>query len=268
MLKIAIKDYLKYFPKILYIVLSFATGIGLFALIVFVGMYLPIKKVDPEIGNTFFNYFFDVLNSTNIDEIFTSDTLQRFIAGLADVLSELSDDLLFKTIFSFILGFGIVLLSRAIGEAITRSSMRKDSANKNSLTGFIAMLVRTAISIIFWAVSFLIVYYWFFALALIPLFHILFSTLKDLVITKIVNFRAYKIRDIVNLKSFFQLTGVNILLKIFNYLLIILILGVTNILVALLIAMPLLSYNACSLTATSTNYFNELIEKRKIRKVN
>ena len=267
MVRIAIKDYFIYFKKILFIVISYLVGIGIFSALLFLGVYLPIKRIDPDASNAFFKHLYSVLTSINFERLFSSDTMKLLVEGLADILSDLPSSISKQALIVFIIGFALVLLAKEIGELLTRASMRADASNKNSIKGWLAATIRSSISLIFWAVSLVIVYYWFFAVVLIPFVYLFLSSIKDLLLNWIINFRKYKLGAVLNIGNLLRLSGTSVLMQVFNYVVIILILSITNFFVAFIIALPLLSYNSCSMTTTTTNYINEKISERKLSKV-
>ena len=266
MLKIALRDYVKYFPKILCIIISFAIGVSVFSLTLFLGVYLPLNNADPNTASSFFSYFFDAITNTNLTELLTPDTLENIMIGLSDTLSGVPESLSKITIWVFIIGFLLVLISREVGTMLTKMSMREDASNRNSKKGIPAFLIRTLFSLAFWAISLVVIYYWIFAIVLIPFVYIFISSIQDLITTWMINFKQYRLKDILNFKNFVKLSFVYMFTKLINYLLIFFLLAITNFLVAIIIALPILAYDSCSTTVTSTNYFNEQISKRKLQK--
>lgn len=268
MIKTAFKNYFQYFKYFFLALAIIYSAILISGLIFYFGVLYSAKEASLSVYQNIINYF-SSLATKNFFEILSADFLKVILNELNAELAGLTDFSARTAIFWTALAALILICSFKLAGILCKGKIRKNIATKNSLRGFFVTILRFIIWALFYITYLIIAYYWFFAVFLLPFVSLIISNFENLFLTWLVHFRKrVKFREIFNFKSALRLTLANLLLQSANIALIVLI-AFINVLAALLIAMPLLTYLFAVADITSSKYFLDKNNiKTKIRLIN
>lgn len=260
MLKTAVKNLISFMPHMITVLIVTGTGISLFALVYFFGIYAPLKNFSHNTANEFSSYLISSFTKSRIENVLKPDFLRSVITGAGGIIQHADESLKRVVIIDFALALLILFGARQFSEFLAKRAIRKRLMTENSVKGFFAGLLRSALSLIFWAAYLIVSYFWFFALFLLPFVALVLDGVKDLLSAWLVHFRKEKITRIINVKTILAFIGTRFLLQTLLYGFLAFIIIEFNIF-GLIAALPVLSYFSAVLAVTSTKYFIDL-EKR------
>lgn len=264
MIKTAFINFFANYKRLLFISLVIGIAIIVFSGILFFGMLLPIRNTDAAVYAELTDYLSTYLTSPGLAEVSSGDYLKAFTAGLSAIIDHLNGTLKTVVLVAFLIGLLILIAAPKLASFLALRTMRKSVTTKHTKTGILIIIMRQIISIVFLAIYTFIAYIWIYAVFLLPLVSQAVNAVKSLFTAWYIHYREFPKRSIINFKNTASLAGSNILLTYFCVIIIVLI-ALINVITAIIIALPLLSYNACVRDITAAGYLKSLLEKGDLK---
>ncbi len=259
----AFQNYVIYFKKFFKCFAIIFLSIAIFYTVFTLTIHIPIKNADLNNYNTFLNEMQNYIANITVDEIFTTDFLSTTLKEIFSIF-ELSNP-------GFTAGTGLTILSIIIvlgafvySQIDCKNAIREDVSNKDTVNNIKRVIFKTIINGALWVAFFILTYYWFYAIFILPLIILLNEALKILLSTWYIYFKKYKFTQIVNIKNCLRLMIVNFIILYAHTMLFIYMAPYINIYLLLILALSFFAYVSSIMQFTATKYF---IEKRYDREL-
>ena len=265
MIRTSLMNFAKNYKWLIFSFLIFAALIGVLTAVLFLGILMPIENADAGIHAVLTAHLGQSLTSINLTDAMSADYLQGLVSGIYDSVTGLGGTLKTVIVIELIVCALLIFATPHIVSFFALGKMREDVSTKHTKRGIWVAIMRVAIGLIFSGLYILIAYFWFFAIFLLPLVSQIVNAFQSLFVTKYVYYHDFPRGQIINPINAAFLTLSNIMLM---YLCLVIIFGVSfiNLIAAIAIALPLLTYNACIRDVTAAGYFKKLLEDGKLKK--
>lgn len=261
MLRSAIVNYIKYFRKFFKCFFIISFSIILFYIVFSLSIYLPIKNNDLEIYNSFIEDMEFYISNISGADFFTSDFLSRTSKDLLEIMSDIDVNLTAGTIL-IVISAVIVLGAFLFSKYDCKRTIRNDVKNKDTAMVLTQNIFKLLINVVFWGLFFILTYYWFYAIFVLPFVLLVFDAFKILIYTWYVYFRKYSIKQFLTLKSSLNLVVTNVVILYLHSMLFIFLSSYLTVYMLLLLALSFYAYTTTVTEFTATKYF---IKKRQQR---
>ncbi len=259
MLKAALINYIIYFRKFIKCLVIISLSILLFYIVFNLTVYLPIKNGDRIVYEQFVEAIELYASNLTPSVIFSSDFMSKSIQYVIDVFEATNPNLNMSTIL-IIFSSLIIVGAFVYSQFDCKRSIKEKIRNKDTANVMKQILIKTILNIVFWVVFFIITYYWFFAIFLLPLVLVLIEAFKTLITTWYIYFRKYRIFQFVNLSNSIRIVLTNFVLMYLHALLFFYLAPHISFYLLLLLALASFAYTSSITEFTATKYF---ISKRK-----
>lgn len=257
-----LKNYVKYFPKYFKIIGIMLLSILILYLIFELTLYFP-RNSDLDSYEIFIDEILILIENFSIDKIFASDFLSSTLKEIFYLMGGTEINLTLSTIM---ICFSLLIVVSAFfySKSDCKKAIRLDVQNKDTANMLKRNIFSYTMNIIFWILIFVVTYYWFFAIFLLPFVILIFEALKTLIYTWYVFFRKYKKSQIITAVNCLKLVAINFLMLYVHIQIFILLTPYFGIYILLLLALSSYAYITSITQFTATKYF---VDKRAHREI-
>lgn len=263
LLKAALINYVLYFKKFIKCLIIISLSVLLFYIVFNLTVYLPIKNDDREIYSQFVDAMELYITNLTASAIFSADFMSKTIEYVRLVFEATNPDLNAATIlivFSSLIIIGAFVYS----QLDCKKSIKERIKNKDTVNVVKQILIKSILNIAFWILFFIITYYWFFAIFLLPFILVIIEAFKTLISTWYIYFRKYNFFQFVNLGNSIRIVITNFVLMYLHALIFFYLAPHISLYFLLLLALTSFAYTSSITEFTATKYF---ISKRKSNKL-
>lgn len=264
MVRECLRNFVRYIKFLALIAGFFAVAVGIAAAVFYFGVSMPLEKISPAAHKEFFDVLYKSVTSIDIRTTFSAQTLRAILKALIATLDNVPRSNKILIVIATAIAFAAIFGLLELGEWLAKRRIRKDIETNTSVRGVLATVIRLALSAAAAVAYVIITYMWFFAVFLLPVLKLAIDTLKDLVSAYFVYFRDEKLKVVLNAKNIFRLLGTKALIMLISYILLSVILLLCNIWIAIIVAMPLLTYNSAVTSLTGPKYLRALEETGRL----
>lgn len=263
MLKAALINYIVYFKKFIKCLFIISLAVFLFYVVFNLTVYLPIKNGDREIYNNFVEAVELYVTNLTPSAIFSADFMSKSLKYVADVFEATNPDLNAATIL-IVFSSLIIVSAFVYSQFDCKRSIKERIKNKDTVHVIKQIIIKSVLNIAFWILFFIITYYWFFAIFLLPFILVLIEAIKTLITTWYIYFRKYRIFQFVNISNSIRIVVTNFVLMYLHALAFFYLAPHISLYLLLLLALTSFAYTSSITEFTATKYF---ISKRSSNKL-
>lgn len=250
----AFKNYVIYFKKFFKCFAIIFLSIVLFYTVFTLTVTLPFKNADLDSYNLFLDQMNYYIAQITIDEIFTTDFLSNTLKEIYEIFNSTNPD--------FNVGTGLIVISILLvvgaffySQIDCKNTIREDVSNKDTVNDIKRVIFKTILNGAVWVGFFILTYYWFYAIFILPFLILFNEALKILVSTWYIYFKKYKFTQIVNLKNCLRLIIANFLILYIHTMIFIYIAPYIKLYLLLILALAFFAYVTSIMEFTATKYF-------------
>ncbi len=259
MLIAALKNYIKYFRKYFKCLAIISLSILLLYIIFNVTILIPIKNLDIDNYNSFYDTMQNYLEGLSISDIFSRSFLGDTVKDIYSIFNDANPSMNIGTIL-IVISLIIVIGAFVYSQFDCKRAIKDDVWNRDTAKVRKQVIFKTIVNALFWVVFLLITMYWGFAIVLLPFILVLLGAVKILLSTWYIYFKKYRFFQFVNFSNSIRLVVTNLILMYLHSVLFYYIAPHVSLYILLLLALSFFAYTSSVMEFTATKYF---ISKRK-----
>lgn len=260
MFKIVARNYYKKFGYFGVVFAFFCLAVIAGALVFLLGIFLPYKNLYPALYSDVVNYITNFFTNLTARDIIDSAFLKDFFWGIASHFDGYGTSIKVWGIIAIALTVAAFLGTMEGGEALSRWLIRRKLYSENTVRGFKAVIIRLAFTIALHTANFIVTFFWFYFIFLIPIVSLVLNSLKEMLVSYVIFYRHKSLKEIFNAKDIFSYIGVRFFAVILSYIAIVLTVLQIGAMYALIIILPFNSYNSVIVDVSIPMYYNQKLE--------
>ncbi len=250
----ALINYITYFKKFFKCLFIISLSIILFYLVFLFSIHLPVKNADVHLYNEFLDTMNVYLSSIAVSDIFKADFLSELSSDMLEILEIIEIDISFGALL-IVISSVIVVGAFCLARYDCKRKIRSDVKNKDTAWVLTQNIAKVTFNAILWVIFFIVTYYWFFAIFILPILFLLFDAIKLLLYTWYVYFRKYELNQFLTIKNIitlFMASGLNLYL---HSILLVFLSQFLSFYAIMLLALSFYAYSITVMEFTATKYF-------------